>query len=95
MEFFALTKRQPVTIVGALFEPTKYSHMADSQLKSLEKKIDELIDLCAELNRENQALKSQHADWHHERQSLVQKNELARTKVEGMIERLRSLEQET
>ena len=38
--------------------------MAVNQLKELEKKIDELIALCSELNRENQALKSDSAGWH-------------------------------
>ena len=66
--------------------------MADTQLKILEGKIDELIALCGELNRENQALKADSANWHSERQSLVDKNELARTKLESMLERLKAME---
>lgn len=66
--------------------------MADSQLKALEKKIDDLIGLCAALNTENQSLKAATADWQEERQSLLDKNELARTKVEAMINRLRAME---
>jgi cell division protein ZapB len=66
--------------------------MAEAQLKALEQKIDELIALCSELNRENQLLKSRSADWQRERQDLIQKNELARTKVEAMIDRLRTME---
>lgn len=66
--------------------------MADDQLKELEKKIDELIALCQELNRENQALKADNAGWRTERQSLISKNELARNKVEAMIDRLRAME---
>jgi cell division protein ZapB len=66
--------------------------MADNQLKDLEKKIDELIALCQELNRENQALKADNADWQQERQDLLDKNELARNKVEAMIDRLRAME---
>lgn len=66
--------------------------MADNQLKDLEKKIDELISLCQELNRENQALKADNADWQQERQDLLDKNELARNKVEAMIDRLRAME---
>ena len=66
--------------------------MADDQLKELEKKIDELITLCQELNRENQALKSDNAGWRTERQDLISKNELARNKVEAMIGRLRAME---
>ena len=66
--------------------------MAENQLKELEKKINELIALCQELNRENQALKSDSAGWQTERQGLIDKNELARNKVEAMIDRLRTME---
>ena len=66
--------------------------MADKQLKELEKKIDELISLCQELNRENQALKADSVGWREERQDLLDKNELARNKVEAMIDRLRAME---
>jgi cell division protein ZapB len=66
--------------------------MAENQLKDLEIKIDELVSLCSELNRENQALKADSAGWHDERQGLIDKNELARTKVEAMIDRLRTME---
>ena len=66
--------------------------MADNQLKELEKKIDELIELCRVLNRENQALKADSVGWRSERQDLISKNELARNKVEAMIGRLRAME---
>lgn len=66
--------------------------MADEQLKALEQKIDELITLCGELNRENQTLKAESASWQLERQDLIDKNELARSKVAAMIDRLRTME---
>ena len=66
--------------------------MAENQLKALEQKIDELISLCNDLNRENQGLKADSANWHSERQDLIDKNELARSKVAAMIERLRTSE---
>lgn len=69
--------------------------MADSQLKLLEKKIDELISLCSDLNSENQSLKADSASWHSERESLVVKNDLARTKVETMLTRLRAMEHQS
>ena len=68
--------------------------MADSQFKALEQKIDELIDLCAELNRENFSLKANAFSWEQERQQLNDQKELARTKLEGMISRLKAMEQE-
>lgn len=66
--------------------------MPDTQLKMLESKIDELITLCNDLNRENQSLKSDSAGWHNERKSLVTKNELARAKLEAMLARLKAME---
>jgi cell division protein ZapB len=66
--------------------------MAENQLQVLEQKIDELIALCQQLNRENQALKADSAGWQSERQDLMDKNELARTRVEAMINRLRTME---
>ncbi len=66
--------------------------MADKQVKALEQKIDELIRLCQELNRENKMLKAQSASWQRERQDLIDKNESARSKVEAMITRLRTME---
>ncbi|RLA43481.1 MAG: TIGR02449 family protein [Gammaproteobacteria bacterium] len=69
--------------------------MAENQLKALEKKIDELIALCGDLNRENQSLKHDSLGWHDERLQLVANNDLARKKVEAMINRLQALEQES
>ena len=66
--------------------------MADNPLKDLEHKIDELVALCKQLNRENRALKSDNAGWRDERRDLMDKNELARSKVEAMIDRLRTME---
>lgn len=66
--------------------------MAENPIKALEKKIDELIALCSELNRENQALKADSANWHRERQHLEEKNEMARSKIAAMIDRLRAME---
>jgi cell division protein ZapB len=66
--------------------------MAANPLKELEQKIDELVSLCKELNRENRALKAEIAGWRDERKDLMDKNELARSKVEAMIDRLRTME---
>ena len=66
--------------------------MAGKQFKELEIKIDELISLCKELNLENGALKAEVSGWRDERRDLMDKNELARSKVEAMIDRLRAME---
>lgn len=66
--------------------------MADDALKMLESQLDQLIELCGELNRENQRLKAENLNWRRERQDLIDKNELARRRVEAMLNRLRSTE---
>lgn len=67
--------------------------MEVSQLQQLSDKVDRLIQKCRQLENENTRLRQQQDDWQKERLSLLQKNDLARTKVEAMISRLKSLEQ--
>lgn len=67
--------------------------MDKQQITALEQKLDELIRLCEVLNNENHLLKSKESNWAMERARLVEKNELARVKIEAMIVRLKSLEQ--
>jgi cell division protein ZapB len=67
--------------------------MADSQLRTLEQKIDELIKLCGELNRENVSLKTAARDWATERQELIARHDVARRKVQEMLGRLKAVEQ--
>jgi cell division protein ZapB len=66
--------------------------MSESQFKSLERKIDDLIGLCAELNQENVGLKADANSWESEKQNLVARNELAKTKVEAILTRLKAME---
>ena len=68
--------------------------MSAEQFKALEHQIDQLIYRCNQLEQENKSLRQQEAGWKKERVKLVEKNELARTRVEAMIHRLKALEQE-
>ncbi|MEM8492332.1 MAG: TIGR02449 family protein [Pseudomonadota bacterium] len=61
-------------------------------MKALEEKIDQLIALCSQLNRENRALKEENLSFQQERRDLIAKNELARARVEATLQRLRSME---
>lgn len=67
--------------------------MADTQFRALEQKIDDLIKLCSDLNRENVSLKAEARNWAVERDTLVSRNEVARGKVEEILSRLKSVEQ--
>lgn len=68
--------------------------MPDNLLLSLETKLDKLILLCNRLQQENNELKARESEWNKERQRLIEKNELARNRVESMIAHLRNLDAE-
>lgn len=69
--------------------------MDKAHFKRLERKIDELLDLCQDLKRENTELKARESAWLQERHVLVEKTELAKGRVAAMITRLKALEQES
>ena len=62
------------------------------QLQYLEDKLDKLIALCSTLDKDNQSLRLRESEWASERRKLLIKNETARSKVEAMINRLKSME---
>jgi cell division protein ZapB len=68
--------------------------MSNDLLLSLEIKLDRLLMVCQRLQQENADLKARESDWQRERQRLIEKNELARTRVEAMITHLKSLDVE-
>ena len=68
--------------------------MANTEWTALESKVDELIELCGVLTKENRALRAQQQNWTTERAKLIEKNELAKARVESMITRLKALEQD-
>jgi cell division protein ZapB len=64
-----------------------------SELQQLEAKLDDLIKLLGTLEIENTSLKVKQHDLVREKAGLIEKNALARNKVEAMITRLKSMEQ--
>ena len=64
----------------------------ETDLKDLEQRVDELIDTVGLLKNENTNLRQQKDKLASERSQLIEKTELARSRVEAMISRLRSLE---
>lgn len=63
-------------------------------IQALEKRIDELIAICEELERKQSSMEADRETWQQERTRLLEKNELAKSKIEAMIMRLKSLEQD-
>ena len=63
-----------------------------AQMQQLASRIDKLLDLTRRLADENRSLRQGQEQWVTERAQLLNKNELARSRVEAMINRLKSLE---
>ena len=61
-------------------------------LQQLAARIDKLLDLTRRLADENRSLRQGQEQLVNERAQLLNKNELARSRVEAMIHRLKSLE---
>ena len=67
----------------------------EKKLQQLEARIEELIRISSRLRLENESLHAREARLLEERAQLLKKNDVARSKVEAIITRLRSLEQES
>ncbi|KAF1052483.1 MAG: hypothetical protein GAK43_01914 [Stenotrophomonas maltophilia] len=69
--------------------------MEDADLHTLIAKFDLMLQRLEQLKAENRLLRSNEKHWREERAHLIEKNELARQKVEAMILRLKALEQDS
>ena len=61
-------------------------------LSVLEEQVDDLLTLAQVMSKENKALRVQQQNWTTERAKLIEKNELAKNRVESMVTRLKALE---
>jgi len=66
--------------------------MEQSAIQRFSDKIDKLLEHCGKLEADNASLRKLQDDWHNDRAKLMQKNDLARNKIEAMIGRLKTLE---
>ena len=66
----------------------------NEELNRLERQVDNHIALVHLLVNENKALRTQQSNWTIERAKLIEKNELAKNRVESMIGRLKALEKD-
>lgn len=66
----------------------------EQQLRQLEARVGELLRISAHLRQENRLLRERETRLLDDRAQLVKKNDLAKARVEAIITRLQSLEQE-
>ncbi len=69
------------------------NHRFDHELKRLEKRLEELVVVCRQLQDENKSLRHRQDSLTSERATLLHKNEQVRGRVEAMIGRLKGMEQ--
>jgi cell division protein ZapB len=65
------------------------------EIKDLEKKLDQLIELYLSVKVENDALKTKQEALVREKAQLLEKTTLAKSRVEAMISRLKTMGQGT
>ncbi len=68
--------------------------MSESEINTLEQRIDELITLTDQLSHENNLMRERQNLLVEERARLIEKGELARARVESMLVRLKAMEAE-
>ena len=66
--------------------------MSEDRFESLNAKVDTLIDLCAEMKRENQLLKADANSLQIQRKQLLEKNKEAKAKLESILVRLKAMD---
>ncbi len=67
--------------------------MSKYSLEELSAKLDQLLLYCDRLKQDKRLLEQKELLWQKERERLIEKNELARTRVQAMINQLKNLEQ--
>ena len=66
--------------------------MSDLDFKALELKVNQLLTICNELRQQNRQLHDEMQSMRTERAAIIEQKEMARSKVEAMISRLRAME---
>ena len=61
-------------------------------IETLEIRVNTLIQKCDQLNIENQLLKENNQELSETKRSVLEKNNLAKSKAENILEHLRSME---
>ena len=83
---------------ASLFHPEDSGYIRrmsvhEQSLLSISQRLDRLLELCRTLQDENRSLRHSQEQLATERAQLLARNEQARSRIEAMIMRLKSLEQ--
>jgi len=91
----AIDRQQSRPIIFCMSEKATERSGLETEIRRLEKQIDELLARLGALHEENRALRQRQDNLAGERASLMQRHEQVRTRVEAMIGRLKALENGT
>jgi len=69
-------------------------NMNEIDITKLENQVDELIEICGQLKDENTFLRDRQDLLVEERARLIEKADMARNRVEGILTRLKAMEQQ-
>ncbi len=72
---------------------TSPQSVTEQELHKLEVRLEELVNTITRLKEENRSLRNQQESMVTERAGMIEKSEMARTRVEAMISRLKAMEQ--
>ena len=64
----------------------------EETIEKLENRVIDLIRMCEEINRQNELLRNDQQILRQEFKTLQEKNKIARSRVEQIVARLKSLE---
>ena len=68
------------------------AEISEDRFDTLNDKVDDLIKLCSEMKRENQALKANEGSWRAERKQILDRNQEAKSKLESILARLKAMD---
>lgn len=68
--------------------------MNEDRFHSLSAKVDDLIELCSSLQTENKLLRATADNWQIERRQLLTQNKEAKAKLETIVTRLKSMNED-
>ncbi len=73
-------------------DPIENKSQTQMDIAQLEQRVEDLIRVCSTLKEDNDTLRQKQGHLMAERAELIEKTELARTRVEAMITRLKAME---
>lgn len=85
---------EPTPSIVPEITPWEAYPVPNFDLDTLEQQVEELIRTCRQLREENASLRTRQEHLVAERVELIEKTELVRNRVETMLSRLKSVEEE-